>query len=203
MPLWLGVFSSTFDIWSSIVLWVSMWAEHRSGVYHFQIVPWTLSHSFFCVLPFSLKSRSTEWSRTTHWRWQKDCEELKLLLSNLSHWTKHSFWLLCMREINFFILLSLWMLESLWCSGFSSVQFSCSVMSDSLWPHELQHTRPSCPSPTPRVDTNPCPSSQWCHPAISSSVVLFSSCPNLSQHQGLFQWVNSSHEVTKVLELQL
>ena len=60
---------------------------------------------------------------------------------------------------------------------FSSVQFSHSVVSDSLWPQELQHTRPSCPSPTPRVHSNSRPSSQWCHPAISSSVVLFSSCP--------------------------
>ena len=60
---------------------------------------------------------------------------------------------------------------------FSSVQFSCSVVSDSLWLHESQHTRPPCPSPTPGVHSNSCPSSQWCHPAISSSVVLFSSCP--------------------------
>ena len=56
----------------------------------------------------------------------------------------------------------------------SSVQFSCSVVSDSLRPHELQHTRPSCLSPAPRVHPNPCPSSQWCHPATSSSVVNFS-----------------------------
>ena len=59
----------------------------------------------------------------------------------------------------------------------SSVQFNCSVVSDSLWPHELQHARPLCPLPTPRVHPNPCPSSQWCHPAISFSVVPFSSCP--------------------------
>ena len=59
----------------------------------------------------------------------------------------------------------------------SSVQFSCSVVSDSLRPHELQHTRPPCPSPTPRVYSNPCPSSRWCHPTISSSVIPFSSCP--------------------------
>ena len=71
----------------------------------------------------------------------------------------------------------------------SSVQLSCSVMSDSLWPHESQHARPPCPSPTPGVCPNSCPSSQWCHPAISSSVAPFS-FPNLSQHQGLFQWVN-------------
>ena len=58
----------------------------------------------------------------------------------------------------------------------ASVQFSRSVVSDSLRPHELQHTRPPCPSPTPRVHSNSCPSSQWCHSAISSFVVPFSSC---------------------------
>ena len=67
------------------------------------------------------------------------------------------------------------------CSHFfynhSSVQFSCSVVSDSLWPHELQQASPPCPSPTPRVHPNSSPSSRWCHPAISSSVVPLSSCP--------------------------
>ena len=58
-----------------------------------------------------------------------------------------------------------------------SVQFSHSVMSDSLWPHELQHARPPCPSPTPWVHSDSRPSSWWCHPAISSSVIPFSSCP--------------------------
>ena len=61
--------------------------------------------------------------------------------------------------------------------AFSSVQFSRSVVSDSLPPHELQHARPPCPSPTPGVYPNSRPSSPWCHPAISSSVVPFSSCP--------------------------
>ena len=60
---------------------------------------------------------------------------------------------------------------------FSSVQFSRSVMSDSLRPHESQHARPPCLSPTPRVHSNSCPSSQWCYAAISSSVIPFSSCP--------------------------
>ena len=141
---------------------------------------------------------------------------------------------------------------------FSSVQISRSVVSDSLWPHELQHARPPCPSPTPGVHSDSCPSSQWCHPAISSSAVPISSCPpippsirvlsnestlcnpmdcstpgfpvhhqlpelaqtyfhwigdaiqpshplssscppvfNLSQHQDLFQWVSSAHQVPK------
>ena len=58
----------------------------------------------------------------------------------------------------------------------SSVQFSCSVMSDSLWPQGLQHTRLPCPSSTPGACSNPCPLSRWCHPTISSSVIPFSSC---------------------------
>ena len=79
---------------------------------------------------------------------------------------------------NFFIFLMLvfhWLLGSL--GLFSSVQFSHSVLSNSLRPHELQHARPPCPSPTPGVHSNSRPSSQWCHPAIPSSVVPFSSCP--------------------------
>ena len=62
-------------------------------------------------------------------------------------------------------------------SGFRSVQFSRSVVSDSLWPHESQHARPPCPSPSPEIHSDSRPSSPWYHPAISSSVVPFSSCP--------------------------
>ena len=68
----------------------------------------------------------------------------------------------------------------------SSVQFSRSVMSDSLQPHESQHTRPPCPSPTPRVHSNSCPSSRWCHPTISSSVIPFFSCPQFLPASGSF-----------------
>ena len=76
---------------------------------------------------------------------------------------------------------------------FSSVQFSCSVVSDSLRPRELQHARPPCPSPTPRVHSDSRPPSQWCHPAISSSVVPFSSCP-----QSLPAWVFSSESTLRM-----
>ena len=69
---------------------------------------------------------------------------------------------------------------------FSSFQFSHSAMFDSLGLHELQHTRPPCPSPAPRVHPNPCPLSRWCHPAISSSVTLFSSCPQSFPASGSF-----------------
>ena len=86
----------------------------------------------------------------------------------------------------------------------SWTQFSCSVMSDSLQPHGLQHTRLPCPSPTPRVYSNSCPLSQWCHPTISSSVIPFPfPTLNLPQHQGLFWWIISSHQASKVLEFQL
>ena len=67
-----------------------------------------------------------------------------------------------------------------------SVQFSRSVVPDSLWLHELQHTKPPCPSPTPGVHPNPCPSSRWCHPTISSSVVPVSSCPQSFPASGCF-----------------
>ena len=83
----------------------------------------------------------------------------------------------------------------------SSVQFSRSVVSDSLRPHEIQHARPPCPSPTPEVYPNPCPSSRWCHPTISSFVVPFS-CPQSLPASGsfpmsqLFAWVGQSTGVS-------
>ena len=70
---------------------------------------------------------------------------------------------------------------------FSSVQFSRSVVSNSLWPHELQHARPLCPSPTPRVYSNSCPLSQWYHPTTSFSVIPFSSCLQSFPASGSFQ----------------
>ena len=84
----------------------------------------------------------------------------------------------------------------------SSVQFSRSVVSDSLWPHESQHARPPCPSPTPGGHSDSCLSSQWCHPAISSSVVPFSSCPQSLLASGsfpmsqLFSWGGQSTGVS-------
>jgi len=84
-----------------------------------------------------------------------------------------------------------------------SIQFSHSVVSDSLWPHGLKHARPPCLSPAPRVCSNSCPLRWWCHlqshPLLSLSPPTF----NLSEHQGLFQWVSSSYQVAKVLEFQL
>ena len=79
-----------------------------------------------------------------------------------------------------------------------SVQFSCSVVSDSLRPHDSKHTRPPCQSTTPRVYSNSCPWSPWCHPAISSSVIPFSSCPQSLSASGfcpmsqIFTWGGQS-----------
>ena len=84
-----------------------------------------------------------------------------------------------------------------------SVQFSHSVVSDSLQPHRLQHARLPCPSPAPRVCSDSCPLSQWCHPTISSSVIPFSSYLQSFPPSGSCQWVSSSHQVAKVLEFQL
>ena len=84
---------------------------------------------------------------------------------------------------------------------FSAVQSLSHVQL--LWPHKLQHTKFPCPLPIPRACSDSCPLSRWCHPTISSSVITFSSCLQSSQHQGLFQWVSSSHQVARVLQLQL
>ena len=83
-----------------------------------------------------------------------------------------------------------------------SVQISHSVVSDSLQPHESQHARPPCPSPTPGAYSNSCPSSRWCHPAISSSVIPFSACPQSLPASGsfpvsqLFAWGGQSTRVS-------
>ena len=96
---------------------------------------------------------------------------------------------------SFFLFQILWL--------FNFFQFGRSVMSDSLQPHGVQHTRPPCPLPTPGACSNSCPLNQCCHPTISSSVAPFSLAFNLSQHQSLFQWISSSYHVAKVLEIQL
>ena len=80
-----------------------------------------------------------------------------------------------------------WRMKHILAMTLTSVQFSCSVMSNSLQPHELQHDRPPCPSPNPRVYTNSCPLSRWCHPTISSSVLPSSSCTQSFPASGSFQ----------------
>ena len=83
------------------------------------------------------------------------------------------------------------------------VQFSRSVMSDSLWPHGLKHARLPCASPTPGACSNSCPLSWWCYPTIHTLLSASPPAFNLPQHQGLFQWISSSHQAAKLLELHL
>ena len=83
------------------------------------------------------------------------------------------------------------------------IQFSCSVVSNSLWPHGLQHTRPPCPSPTPGAYSDSHPSSWWCHPTISSCHSLLPRPSVFFPASESFQWVSSSQQVAKVSEFQL
>ena len=111
-----------------------------------------------------------------------------------------------------------WDSSDRWCSvsvkslNTTSVQFSHSVVSNSLWPHKPEHARPPCPSPAPGVHPNPCPLSRWCHPTISSSVLPFSSCPQSFPASGsfpmsqLFAWGGQSMGVsasTSVLPMNI
>ena len=146
---------------------------------------WFLS-GFWQILPRLSQSVLSKNARWCSLRW--------LVLFNL--WEPYWFLLLTMSwETDSLLLLIL--------LCFSSVQFSHSVMSDSLQPYGLQQASPPCPSPAPRVYSNSCPLSQWCHPTISSSVIPFSSCLQSFPAQGLFQRLSSLHQVAKVLELQL
>ena len=117
----------------------------------------------------------------------------QLLCLRLTPWTLH---FICLEKWLFFWLLFIYY------TSVSSVQFSCSVVPDSLQTHELQHPRPPCISPTPGVHSNSHPSSQWYHPAISSSVIPFSSCPQSPQTSGsfpmshLFAWGSQSTRVS-------
>ena len=95
-----------------------------------------------------------------------------------------------------------------WLSSYSQaqtvpIQFSCSIMSDSFWPHGLQHARAPCPSPIPKVHSISCPLSRWCHPTISSSVIPISSHLQSFPASGSFQMSQFLHQVAKVLEFQL
>ena len=102
----------------------------------------------------------------SRWEWKRDSEKTKI--------KRHVFWTVGKYFQKYFY-------------QFSSVQFSRSVMSDSLRLHEPQHSRPPCPSPTPKDYPNSCPLGWWCHPTISSSVIPFSSCPQSFLASGSFQ----------------
>ena len=112
------------------------------------------------------------------WQWSRDFKKRKRSKSHGFLWGQHS-------------------------RHFSAVQFSHSVVLDFLWPHGLQHTKPPCSSPTPEACSNSRPLSRWCHPTISSYVVSFSSCLQSFPESGSLPMASSSHQVAKVLEIQL
>ena len=124
--------------------------------------------------------------------WKKDCLERERERERVSV-------CVCVCDITSYLTLLI-ILQGLF--DLSSVHFSCSVMSNSLWPHELQHTMLSCPTPILRVYPNSCPLSQWCHPTISSSVP-FSSCPQSFPASGSFQMSQLFVLGAKVLEFRL
>ena len=120
---------------------------------------------------------------------------LRVCMSNQLPW----WWSCCWREDH--------TMKSSLTSKTSLGQYCCgcpvAVVADSLQPHGLQHASLPSPSPSPRVYSDPCPSSRWCHPAVSSSVVPFSSRPHSFPASGSFQMSHSLHQVAKVLEPQL
>ena len=150
---------------------------------------WSLRHVWLCnpidcsprgfPVHGILQARILEWitipfSRGSSWP--------KNGIQGLLHCRQFTVWATMEAQI---VLKGLTICEAL--VGSSSVQFSHSVVSDSLWPHGLQHARPPCPSPTPGVYPNSCPLSWWCHPTISSSIVPFTSCPQSFPASGSFQ----------------
>ena len=113
------------------------------------------------------------------------------LWSSEPQWVSTRYLIKCLCDTDYF--------KSLW---WYLVLFSCSVVSNSLQLHGLQHSRLPCPPPSHRVCSNSYPLSRWCNPTISSSVVRFSSCLQSFPASGLFQCVSSSHQLVKVLDLQ-
>ena len=129
------------------------------------VTPWTVA----CQAPLSmeiLQGRIPEWVSMPSFRWSSQPRDQTQASGMVGR---------------FFTIWTTWEAVST-----ASVQFSRSVVSDSLRPHELQHARPPCPSPTPGVYSNLCPLSRWCHPAISSSVGPFCSCPQSLPASGSF-----------------
>ena len=119
--------------------------------------------------------------------------EMWMMHNNCSHFLEHLY-------VMFFTYTISFCYDSMFTQ---SVQYNHSVVSDPLWSHGLQHARPSCPSPTPGVYSNS--NVHWVSDAIQPSHPLFSPAHlffNLSQHQGLFQWLNSSHQLAKVLDIE-
>ena len=140
----------------------------------------TLNHSFLCLSNIELYIHTPSSYPFLCW-YTFGYFQVQAMVNSaaMNIWIHVSFWIMMFFDI--------WLGVGFLNYMFSSVQFSHSVVSNSLHPHEQQHTRPPCPSPTPRVHSNPCPLSRWCHPTNSSSVVPFSSCLQSFPASGSFQ----------------
>ena len=155
----------------------------------------------FVLMPSVMSETQGSWS----WYMRQLCVEVLLedsqglparwCLASKDRWEKVSLQADCEKP-KFSLIYILVIFKLLYAA---SVQFSHSVVSNSLWLYGLQHSRLPHPSPTPGAYSNSYPSRQWCHPLLSPSPPSF----NLSQHLGLFQWIGSLHQVAKVLEFQL
>ena len=151
----LDLVKSQCEYWESVLTNATVKQHNRSEGKRFLSWPWNINYlSILYALPPFMHIMTT---------WNSKAKNYLSILEPITI-PSHNAW----KSISYWLILT---------TQFSSVQFSCSVVSDSLQPHESQHARPPCPSPTPGVHSDSCPPSQWCHPAISSSVVPFSSCP--------------------------
>ena len=183
VPTGLSFFSDWESRWKEGILCSQLFKS--SSVQH--VVPWTWKLS--PPGDFGLLAGQNSSFEADGCRQYINAAEL-LVRQNQKEETTEVFSFLAHMELNEYLL------------NWTVIQFSGSVMSDSLWPHELQHTRPPCPSPTPTVHSNSCPSSRWCHPAISFSVVPFSSCsqslpaPESFPMSQLFTWGGQSTGVS-------
>ena len=143
-------------------------AYRLRSMQHFTILPWKHSERSFLSVPVRIP-----WNPLViWWRWavERTIPRTWPVFSEM----------VCVQPADAYLKIrygELKTIKSIKLYRYSSVQFSCSVVSDSLGPHEPQHIRPPCPSPTPGVHPNSCSLSWWCHLTISSSVVSFSSCP--------------------------
>ena len=192
--------------WAHILHSFTVWAAREAPMYKWPpyviyIIPWENQKYFLALVVFFLVMVSVfNHSKGLEWIWcvenmrcvtisvSKDVRSRSeaVLWKSRERKTEHIKETKCQVSVAKYLLL-----------------FRLSVMSDSLWPHELQHARPLCPPPFPGACSNSCPLSRWCHPSTSSSAAPFPFAFNLSQHLALFQWVCSSYQVAKVLEFQL
>ena len=201
---WWAMVHGVAESWTQLSNWMCMHAEVRGPekpspkiliLYLIGLLWGPCEQSYVEVFCKLLRKYTSITHSFIYAKWNEKCvlfsnykrnKRLKILyVERVDHTTKN------VKQMMWEIFLLCWYICMCICipiriTVYSSVQSSHSVVSDSFRPHESQHARPPCPSPTPGVYSNSCPSSRWCHPAISSSVVPFSSCPQSLPATGSF-----------------